>query len=77
MLLLVAVGVITSESVRRLMEPAGVATVPVMITAGVGVVINTLTALMFMRGRKHDPFASLGLSAPGLLGILAAQETRQ
>lgn len=51
-LLLVAVGVITSESVRRLMEPAGVATLPVMITAGVGVVINTLTALMFMRG--HD-----------------------
>jgi cobalt-zinc-cadmium efflux system protein len=51
-LLLVAVGVITSESVRRLLEPAQVQTLPVMITAGVGVVINTLTALMFMRG--HD-----------------------
>ncbi len=51
-LLLVAVGVIASESVRRLLEPAQVQTLPVMITAGVGVVINTLTALMFMRG--HD-----------------------
>ncbi len=51
-LLLVAVGVIASESVRRLMEPAQVQTLPVMIIAGVGVVINTLTALMFMRG--HD-----------------------
>jgi cobalt-zinc-cadmium efflux system protein len=51
-LLLVAVGVIASESVRRLMEPTQIQTLPVMITAGVGVVINTLTALMFMRG--HD-----------------------
>lgn len=51
-LLLVAVGVIASESVRRLMEPTPVQTLPVMITAGVGVVINTLTALMFMRGHE-------------------------
>ena len=51
-LLLVAVGVIVNESVRRLLEPAAVATLPVMITAGIGVVINTATALMFMRG--HD-----------------------
>ena len=51
-LLLVAVGVIASESVRRLMEPVSIATLPVMITAAVGVAINTATALMFMRG--HD-----------------------
>lgn len=51
-LLLVAVGVIASESVRRLMEPVSVATLPVAITAAIGVVINTATALMFMRG--HD-----------------------
>jgi len=51
-MLLVAVGVIASESVRRLLAPADVATVPVMVTAGIGVVINTLTALLFMRG--HD-----------------------
>jgi len=51
-LLLVAVGVIASESVRRLMEPTPVATLPVMITAGIGVLINGATAMMFMRG--HD-----------------------
>ena len=51
-LLLVAVGVIASESVRRLIEPAHVATIPVMITAGIGVLINGATAMMFMRG--HD-----------------------
>jgi cobalt-zinc-cadmium efflux system protein len=51
-LLLVAVGIIVSEAVRRFAEPADVATGPVMIVAGVGVVINTATALMFMRG--HD-----------------------
>lgn len=51
-LLLVAVGVIASEAVRRFMEPAEVATVPVMIVAGIGVAINTATALMFMRGHE-------------------------
>lgn len=51
-LLLVAVGVIVSEAVRRLMDPAPVATAPVMIIAAIGVVINTATALMFMKG--HD-----------------------
>ncbi|WP_340645195.1 cation diffusion facilitator family transporter [Phenylobacterium sp.] len=51
-LLLVAVGVIGTEAVRRFAEPAEVATMPVMIVAAIGVVINTATALMFMRG--HD-----------------------
>lgn len=51
-LLLVAVGVIVSEAARRFAEPADVATAPVMIVAAIGVVINTATALMFMRG--HD-----------------------
>lgn len=39
--------------------------------------LNPDQAAEALRGRKHDPFASLGLSAPGLLGILAAQQTRQ
>jgi cobalt-zinc-cadmium efflux system protein len=52
-LLLVAVGVIVSEAVRRLGEPAPVATGVVMLTAGLGVVVNTATALLFLRG-QHD-----------------------
>lgn len=51
-LLLVAVGVIVSEAAHRFMEPAPVATVPVMIVAAIGVAINTATALLFMKG--HD-----------------------
>ncbi|MEO8114002.1 MAG: cation diffusion facilitator family transporter [Phenylobacterium sp.] len=50
-LLLVAVGAIVSESVRRVVEPAPVATTVVMLTAGLGVVINTATALLFLRGQ--------------------------
>jgi cobalt-zinc-cadmium efflux system protein len=53
-LLMLAVGAIVSESVRRFAEPAAVSTNIVMLTAGVGIVINTATALMFMRGSKGD-----------------------
>lgn len=51
-LLLVAVGVIVSEAAHRFLDPAPVASVPVMAVAAIGVAINTATALMFMRG--HD-----------------------
>jgi cobalt-zinc-cadmium efflux system protein len=51
-LLLVAVGAIVSESVRRFLEPAPVATQAVMLTAALGVVLNTATAMLFMRGRE-------------------------
>jgi len=51
-LLLVAVGVIASEAIHRFNSPAEIAAAPVMIVAAIGVVINTATALMFMKG--HD-----------------------
>ena len=54
MLLLIACGVILWEAWHRLRSPAPVAG-PVMIgVATVGVVINTVTALLFMRGRERD-----------------------
>jgi cobalt-zinc-cadmium efflux system protein len=53
-LLMLAVGAIVSESIRRLAEPAAVSTNLVMLTAGLGIVINTATALMFMRGSQSD-----------------------
>lgn len=52
--LLVALGAILIETVRRLIEPEPVAGEQVMIVAGIGIVINTATALLFMRGRHHD-----------------------
>lgn len=54
LLLLVAVGGISWEAIRRLGEPAPVASGTVMLVAGVGIVINTATALMFWKGRKND-----------------------
>jgi cobalt-zinc-cadmium efflux system protein len=52
--LLLAIGAIVSESIQRLSHPSGVATTTVMVTAAIGVGINTLTALLFMRGSKED-----------------------
>ena len=53
-ILLVAVGGIASEAVRRLYEPAPVAGKTVILVAAAGIVVNTATALLFRRGRKHD-----------------------
>src|SRR6185437_16555435 len=52
--LLVAVGAIASESVHRLLMHSQVEASVVMLTAGVGVVLNTATALLFMRGDRAD-----------------------
>ncbi|HEX5265052.1 MAG TPA: cation diffusion facilitator family transporter [Phenylobacterium sp.] len=52
--LLLAIGAIVSESIQRLGEPHAVATRTVMLTAALGVVINTATALLFLRGSKGD-----------------------
>jgi cobalt-zinc-cadmium efflux system protein len=54
LLLLVAIAVIAVEAVRRFSEPAPVAGTTVMIVAAVGILINGITALMFMSGRKGD-----------------------
>jgi cobalt-zinc-cadmium efflux system protein len=53
-LLLVAVGAIAWEAIRRFAAPQPIETGPVMIVAAIGIVINTATALMFMKGSKED-----------------------
>jgi cobalt-zinc-cadmium efflux system protein len=47
-------GAIAVEAAQRLLSPQPVGSALVMITAAVGVVVNTATALMFMRGRSGD-----------------------
>lgn len=47
-------GGIMLEAIHRLLRPEAVRPGLVMITAGAGVVINTATALMFVRGRRGD-----------------------
>ncbi len=54
MLLLVAIGAILFETVQRLLDPIEPEGWTMIWVAGIGIVINTVTALMFMRGRKDD-----------------------
>lgn len=54
MFLLAAVGAIAWEAVQRFGRPEPVAGTTVMVVAAVGIVVNGLTALMFMSGRKSD-----------------------
>ena len=51
--LLVAVGAIGAEAVRRLFHPSSTEGAVVTIVAGVGIAVNGLTALLFSRG-QHD-----------------------
>ena len=54
LLLLVAVGVIITESVHKLREPAAIDGAVISWTAGVGILINGMTTLLLMRGQKGD-----------------------
>ena len=52
--LLVAIGAIAWEAIRRFHEPVAVQANTIIWVAAVGIVINTATALLFMAGRKTD-----------------------
>ncbi len=53
-LLLVSIGAIAWEAIRRFNDPAPVAGLTMIWVAAVGVVINGVTAWMFVSGRKGD-----------------------
>ena len=53
-LLLIAIGAIGWEAVQRFTHPQPVSGITLMWVAGIGVVINAATALLFIGGRKHD-----------------------
>jgi len=52
--LLVAMGSLAWEALTRLQNPAPVEGLTMMVVAGIGVVINTATALLFFGGHAHD-----------------------
>ena len=54
LILMVVCGGIAWEAIRRLHQPAEVSGMMVIVIAAIGVVINTATALLFMRGRHAD-----------------------
>jgi cobalt-zinc-cadmium efflux system protein len=54
LLLLVAMGSLAWEAVHRLQSPQPTEGLTIMVVAGIGIVVNTVTALLFMRGRESD-----------------------
>jgi len=54
LLLLVAMGSLAWEALHRLQSPQPVQGVTIMVVAGIGIVVNTATALLFMRGSRSD-----------------------
>jgi cobalt-zinc-cadmium efflux system protein len=76
-ILLVVVGGITVEAIRRFAHPEEVAGGTVMAVAGIGIVINTATALLFLAGRKRDlnikgAFLHMAGDAAVSLGVVIA-----
>lgn len=54
LVLMLVSGGLVLEAVRRLMHPEPIHAPLVMAVAAIGVVVNTLTALMFMKSSSHD-----------------------
>lgn len=76
-LLLVAVGGITWEAIRRFGNPGEVGGKTVMLVAALGIVINGVTALLFFGGHKRDlnikgPFLHMASDAAVSAGVVIA-----
>jgi len=52
--LLVTLGGIAWESIGRFFNPEPVKGMVIIVVAGIGVVINSITALLFISGKEHD-----------------------
>ena len=76
-MLLVVLGGITWEAIGRFLHPQPVDGMTVIVVAAIGVVINTLTALLFVKGQKHDlnlrgAFLHMAADAAVSLGVVIA-----
>jgi cobalt-zinc-cadmium efflux system protein len=77
LLLLIAVGGIAWEAIRRFGHPELVSGGTVMAVAAVGIVVNGVTAFLFMSGRKKDvniegAFLHMAADAAVSLGVVIA-----
>jgi cobalt-zinc-cadmium efflux system protein len=75
LLLFGAVAVIALNAIGKIKNPEPVAGSQIMFVAAIGVVINTLTALLFMKGQKDDlnikgAFLHMAADAGVSLGVL-------
>ncbi|MED4942516.1 cation diffusion facilitator family transporter [Heyndrickxia coagulans] len=76
-ILLIAIGAIFVEAIQRFAHPEPVAGKTVMAVAVIGIIINTITALLFMSGRKTDlnirgAFLHMAADALVSLGVVIA-----
>lgn len=77
LLLFGAVIAIGWDAIGKFKNPEPVAGTQVMLVAGIGVVINTITALLFMKGQKDDlnikgAFLHMAADAGVSLGVVVA-----
>lgn len=77
LLLMAAVGAIAWEAIKRFSDSVEVPGTTIMIVAGVGVVVNLLTAVMFLRGRHEDinirgAFLHMAADAGVSVGVVVA-----
>lgn len=76
-LLLLAIGAIVWEALRRLFQPGEIPGASMIVVAAIGVVVNTATALLFMSGRHNDvnirgAFLHMAADAGVSLGVVIA-----
>ena len=87
-LLMLTVGAIAVEGVRRALEPGEVVGMTVIVVAGIGIVVNGVTAWLFASGRKgdinlraaflhmaYDALVSVGVVVTGVVILLTAWTT--
>jgi len=53
-ILLVSVGGITFEAIRRLLHPEPLPGISIAIVAGIGILVNSVTAMLFLRDKDRD-----------------------
>ena len=72
LLLMIAVGMILWEALSRFKNPNPIDSHSVMIVAGIGIVVNGLTALLFFKDKDHDlniKGAYLHMAADALVSV--------
>ncbi len=77
LILFVAVGAIIIESIRKFNNPSPIQGNTMMIVAGIGIIINSLTAILFFKGKEKDlnirgAFLHMAADAAVSFGVLIA-----
>lgn len=71
-----AAGFILSETIQKLKHPVELPGEVIMVVAGIGILVNTCTALLFLKGQKYDlniksMFVHMATDAAVSAGVLA------